>query len=60
MRSERTEIGMMSHGRKMGLRGFISGEVMKEGCGRGWFAWNQKGGCAFGIIERNERANCEI
>jgi hypothetical protein len=51
---------MMSHGRKMGLRGFISGEVMKEGCGRGWFAWNQKGGCAFGIIERNERANCEI
>jgi hypothetical protein len=60
MRSERTEIGVMSPGRKTGLRGFTSREVVKEGVGKVGFAWNQKGRCAFGIIDigiilRNEK-----
>jgi hypothetical protein len=42
MRSERTEIGVMSPGREMGLRGFISGEVMKEGRRRGWVCLESK------------------
>jgi hypothetical protein len=43
MRSERTEIGVMSPGRKMGLRGFISGGVMKEWLRRGLVCLVSKG-----------------